>query len=128
MLACQTKQFLKLKSLQCHISSKAAINETWLLNIATNTMTQGPSLNTARYFHGCVRVKDDSIIVVGGYTGYTGYDYTDILKSTEILKIGDLEWTNGPDLEVGVRNNEVVSSYGEDYIAYNMGGYNVLGL
>ena len=76
-------------------------------------MKRGPSLNKARYWHGCARVNDNSTVVVGGYNSVDGY-----LKSTEILRIGDLEWTNGPDLKEEVRYNKVVLSNRNDYIAY----------
>ena len=100
---------------------QTATNETWILNIATNTMKPGPSLKNERFLHGCARIKDDSIIVVGGYdtsiNNHGGY-----VKSTEILRIGDQEWTKGPDLKEGVTSNEVVKSNGEDYIAYSVAG------
>ena len=83
-------------------------------------MKRGPPLNKARYWHGCARIKDDSIIVVGGRNDIVGNN--DYLKSTEILRIGDLKWTNGPDLKEGVRLNKVIESNGEDYIAYSMAG------
>ena len=83
-------------------------------------MKRGPRLNKARYWHGCARIKDNSIIVVGGRNDIVGNN--NYLKSTEILRIGELEWTNGPDLKEGVRLNEVVKSNGEDYIAYSIAG------
>ena len=93
-------------------------NETWILNIATNTMKQGPSLNIARVHHGCANIRNDSIIVAGGFPLY---------ESTEILKIGDLEWKRGPDLKEGVTANKVVKSNLEDYVAYSIGGNNWYG-
>ena len=79
-------------------------------------MKQGPSLNTAREDHGCARLRDGSIIVVGG--SRNGY-----LKSTEILEVGDHEWKNGPDLKEEIISNKVVKSNRKDYIAYSIGGY-----
>ena len=79
-------------------------------------MKPGPSLNTARIRHGCTRTRDDSIIVAGGSKN-SG------LKSTEILKIGQLEWTKGPDLKEEVQKNELVHSNGGEYIAYSVGGH-----
>ena len=64
-------------------------------------MKPGPSMKSARYRHGCARLRDGSIIIAGGNHGS---------KSTEILKIGDHEWKNGPDLKEGVKSNEVVKS------------------
>ena len=80
-------------------------------------MKRGPSLNKARYWHGCARVNDNLIIVLGGCNSVDGD-----LKSTEILKIEDLEWTNGPDLKEGVISNGVVKSNGKDFIAYSIAG------
>merc|ERR1712136_215933 len=80
-------------------------DETWILNIANNKIKPGPSLNNARRGHGCTRIGNKSIIVAGGWRDYAG-----ALKSTEMLEIGDLEWTNGPDLKEAVDRNEVVKS------------------
>ena len=85
-------------------------------------MKPGPSLNKARRGHGCTRIRNDSIIVAGGW--HTGQNkIRRRSKTTEILKIGDLAWTNGPDLKEGVYLNEVVKSNGDYYIAYSLGGY-----
>ena len=85
-------------------------------------MKPGPSLNKARRGHGCTRIGNDSIIVAGGWhTRQNGIRRRS--KSTEILKIGDLAWTNGPDLKEGIYLNEIVKSNGADYIAYSLGGY-----
>ena len=78
-------------------------------------MKQGPSLNKARHFYGCARLRDGSIIVVGG--SRNGY-----LKSTEILEVGDHEWKNGPDLKEEIISNKVVKSNRKDYIAYSIAG------
>ena len=97
---------------------KITIRGTWILNIGTNTIHPGPALNQARYRHGCARTSNGSIIVAGGKYNSKS------LKSTEILKMGDLEWTNGPDLKEKVQLNEVVMSRTKDYIAYSIGGWN----
>ena len=82
-------------------------------------MKPGPSLYKERSDHGCTRIGNDSIIVAGGWTQEQSKKR---LKSTEILKIGNLAWTNGPDLKEGVHLNEVVKSNGDEYIAYSLGG------
>ena len=76
-------------------------------------MKQGPSLNKARLFNGCARLRDGSIIVVGG---------SENLKSTEILEDGDQEWKNGPDLKEEIDSHKVVKSNRKDYIAYSIAG------
>ena len=71
------------------------------MNIKTNTLKPGPSLNKARRGHGCTRIGNDSIIVAGGW--HTGPSrIRQRSKSTEMLKIGDLAWTDGPDLKEGL--------------------------
>ena len=86
------------------------------MNIETNTLKQGPSLKTARRSHGCVKLRDESIIVAGGYK------YPRYLKSTEILKIGEHEWKPGPDLKEEISDNKLVKSNRKDYTAYSIGG------
>ena len=85
-------------------------------------MKLGPSLNKVRQSHGCSRIRNDSIIVAGGWSTRQSRSRRRS-KSTEILKIGDLSWSNGPDLKEGVYFNEVVNSNGDDYIAYSLGGF-----
>ena len=85
------------------------------MNIGSNTVKPGPSLKTARYKHGCARIRNDSIIVAGGLGGW-------IVTSTEILKIGDLTWTNGPDIKESAFENRIVMSNRKDYIAISLGG------
>ena len=99
-------------------------NATWILNITANTMKKGPSLNKARSNHGCARISNDLIMVAGGFDLNDHSIQTDILKSTEILKVGELEWKYGPDLKEAVANNKVVKGNGEDYGAYSIGGQN----
>ena len=93
-------------------------NETWILNVKTNTMTQGPSLNTGRYYHGCARLNDGSIIVAGGLSKNQWH----IIDSTEILKIGEHEWKPGPHLPERVSRYKLVKSQRKDYVAYGLGG------
>ena len=78
-------------------------------------MKRGPSLNKARHSHGCSRIREHSIIVAGGAKNGP-------LISTEILRIEDLKWTIGTDLEEGVYLNKVIKSNVNDYIAYSIGG------
>ena len=92
-----------------------AKQDTWILNVLTNAITQGPSLNIGRHSHGCERLNDESILVAGGY------DFG-VLASTEILKVGEHEWINGPNLKEGVWANELVKSNSKEYVAYNLGG------
>ena len=87
-----------------------------IMNILTNTIKLGPNLNVARYRHGCTRIRDDSLIVAGGFS------HDDYLISSETLKIEDLRWTNGLDLKEPVFDNKLVTSIQKDYIAYNFGG------
>jgi len=90
-------------------------NETWIMNVQTNTIKPGPNLKTARRNHSCVWMRNDSIIVAGGLSD-------DYLNSSEILKIGDLRWTNGPDLKDSVFDDTIVMSIQKHYIAYSYGG------
>ena len=85
------------------------------MNIGTKLIRRGPSLNKERYWHGCSRIRDESILVAGGPNNGR-------FLSTEILKIGNLKWTIGPDLKEETHFNEVVRSNAMAYIAYSIGG------
>ena len=75
-------------------------------------------MNKERHWHGCSRIKNESILVAGNNIKPDNGR----LLSTELLKIGDLKWTIGPDLKEDVYLNEVVRSSAKDYIAYSIGG------
>ena len=86
------------------------------MNVASMTVIPGPSLKTARYNHGCAWIRNNSIIVAGGF------GYANLATSSEILKIGDRQWTNGPDIEESAFENRVVMSNRKDYVALSLGG------
>ena len=87
--------------------------------MATSKITQGPSMNTGRFDHGCARLNDEFIIVAGQSVMTTDNLFT------EVLKIGELEWTYGPNLTEAIGYNELVKSNRKEYIAYNLGGSTV---
>ena len=69
--------------------------ETYLINVETNQLTNGPSLKTARNGHGCGELEVDGksyIIVSGGASG---------LRSTEILDKDNVGqgWQKGKTLK-----------------------------
>lgn len=111
--------FLKIKckhEILLFLKISNAKKETWILNVKTNTTTQGPSLNTTRCLHGCAKLNDGSIIVAGGY------DSLKFLASTEMLKNGEQEWTNGPNFKQKVGRNKLVKSERTKYAVYSLGG------
>jgi len=95
-----------------------AKKETWILNVKTKTTTQGPRLNTSRSFHGCEKLNDGSIIVVGGYANLN----LPPLASTEMLKNEEQEWKNSPNVKQKVGSNKLVKGEGNKYVVYSLGG------
>ena len=71
--------------------------ETYFINVITNQLTNGPSLNTARWRHACgeLEVKGKTYIVAAGGNDGGG------LRSTEVLdkdKVGQ-GWRKGKNLK-----------------------------
>ena len=71
--------------------------ETYFINVKTNQMTNGPSLNTARYAHACAELEVNGksfIIVTGGWNSV-------YLRSTEILDKNNVGqgWLTGKKLK-----------------------------
>ena len=106
---------IRIRLLEYLTFLKWPTNKTWIMNIATMTVKPGPSLKTARMDHGCARIRNDSIIVAGGFNDY-------FATSSEILKIGDLKWTSGPDTKESAFENRIVMSNRKDYVALSLGG------
>ena len=68
-------------------------DETYFINVKTNQLTNGPSLNTARSGHACGEMDVNGksyIIVTGG-----------LLRSTEVLDKNNVEqgWQKGKNLK-----------------------------
>ena len=74
-------------------------DETYFIDVKTNQLTNGPSLNTARNSHACeeLQVTGKSYIIV---TGGSDSNY-DILRSTEVLDKNNVGqgWQKGKNLK-----------------------------
>ena len=99
--------------------------ETYIINIKTSKIIDGPKLKTPRYNHACQELQIEGrnyVVVVGGYR------FPNVLKSTEVLDKGNLEqgWISGDDLKrAGLRTFQMVGD-GQGSL-YAMGGYDVNG-
>ena len=71
--------------------------ETIFINVLTNQMTNGPSLNTARYEHACGELEVNG----NGYIIVSGGKNDDELRSTEVLDKNNFEqgWQIGKNLK-----------------------------
>ena len=75
-------------------------SKTYFFNSESETWTEGPSLNTARFAHACAKIMRDengsrdefSIIIVGGL------DEDEYKESVEVLDAGSDSWRFGPSL------------------------------
>ena len=77
-------------------------------------------MKKARRLHGCFSVKQNGnvskVYVFGGYPGP--------MKSTEVLNVNDLTWSDGPDLPIGMYANAGVESNDNQYLGFSVGGKN----
>lgn len=75
-------------------------------------------MKNARYHHGCFSVKQSgnvsNVYVFGG---------SGSMKSTEVLNVNDLTWSDGPDLPIGMHGNAGVESNDNQYLGFSVGGY-----
>ena len=73
--------------------------ETYFIDVETNQLTNGPSLKTARYGHGCGELEVDgkSYIIISGGSGSNG----DYVRSTEMLDKDNVGqgWQKGKTLK-----------------------------
>ena len=98
--------------------------ETYIINIKTSKVINGPKLKTARYKHACQELQIEGqnyVVVVGGEKGFG------ILKSTEVLDKENLDqgWMSGDDLKRSGLNTLQMVGDGHGSL-YAMGGYNDL--
>jgi len=74
-------------------------SKTYFISDKKKVWVEGPSLNFARYGHGCARINQDnrslklSVIIAGGY-GSGGF------TSVEILDVGATSWRIGTSLPI----------------------------
>ena len=75
-------------------------------------------MKKGRRHHGCFSVKQNgnvsNVYIFGGYPGP--------LKSTEVLNVNDLTWSDGPDLPIGIYGNAGVESNDNQYLGFSVGG------
>ena len=45
------------------------------------------------------------------------------MNSTEILNVGDMTWSFGPNLPIGVNQNAGVESVDDSYLGFSVGGH-----
>lgn len=82
--------------------------------------------NRAR--HGCFSIKEQGSIskvyVFGGLNRVRTYaGSVDTVKSTEVLNVSNLTWSNGPNLPGVVVDNAGVPSVDNKYLGFSVGGY-----
>ena len=88
--------------------SNPVTSSTYIMNSKMSGWQQGPSINVARYSHGCGRIVQGvasekfSTIIVGGNTGGA------LSKRVEFLDDGATSWRNGPDLQVPTQGAPIV--------------------
>ena len=75
-----------------------------------------------RYWPGCFSVKQNGdvskVYVFGGKPRAKGF----WRKSTEVLNVNDLTWSDGPDLPIGMYGNAGVESNDNQYLGFSVGG------
>ena len=49
------------------------------------------------------------------------------MKSTEVLNVNDLTWSDGPDLPIGMYSNAGVESNDNQYLGFSVGGFSDAG-
>ena len=73
--------------------------------------------------HGCFSVKQNgnvsNVYVFGGESGSLK---SITMKSTEVLNVNDLTWSDGPDLPIGMYSNAGVESKDNQYLGFSVGG------
>ena len=100
--------------------------ETYIINIKTLKIIDGPKLKIPRHSHACQELQIEGrnyVVVVGGYIFTRG-----LLKSTEVLDKGNLDqgWVSGDDLNrAGLKWFQMVGD-GQGSL-YAMGGYGAYG-
>ena len=76
-------------------------------------------MRNGRYYHGCFSVKErgnvTKVYVFGGDNGSA-------MKSTEMLNVIDLKWSDGPSLPFPMYGNAGVPSVTDSYHGFSVGG------
>ena len=94
----------------------------------------GPRMQQSRQNHGCFPIYTNNIVteivVVGGKCwdifeiGIPNCEFQNFkLKSTEILNIAAMTWSQGPDFPYDVYYNKGVTSIQDEFLGYSIGGY-----
>ena len=101
---------------------------SFIYDIRENSWIEGPSLLSERCFHSSCAIQADdgsvqSIIIMGGRTSHDSWQHS---NSTEILKIKDQKWIQGPNLPCGILHAACVSlPFSTDLACIIVGGSNI---
>ena len=87
-------------------------------------------MRLARKNHGCFSIYTNNtvthvVVVGGGCQDMTGNDsdcQNGTRKSTEILSIANMTWSDGPEFPYHITQNKGVTSVQDDYLGYSIGG------
>ena len=87
-------------------------------------------MKLARKNHGCFSIYTNNIVthvvVVGGscqdMTGNDSDCRNGTRKSTEILSLANMTWSDGPEFPYHITQSKGVTSVQDDYLGYSIGG------
>ena len=104
-----SSRFLQLNSNKLLITGGLTYNDTncFVLNIATEQLTQIKKMNIDRKWHGMAWI-DGNPAVIGGFNGFSE------IRSVEVLK--DSQWVNASDINIARDNLKAISFRNTVYI------------
>lgn len=95
------------------------LDTTWIYDVVSKSWSEGPKMNTKRFFHACLADEEtSSIYVVGGRD-----DQLNILSSTEKWTLGQSSWQPSANLPETISESSAVSSNGNKFVGYLAGGW-----
>jgi len=81
--------------------------------------TRIEDMKTARQYHGCSVINDNTVVVAGGYDNDDG-----AISSTEYFNLNSLKWSNGPELPENVSQAKML---GPEELGPEVGGHLLIG-
>ena len=111
--------FVILKTYSFLLLIFQTLDTTWIYDVVSQTWSEGPKMNTKRWFHACFQDTETSTIYIAG-----GWDAQwRGLNSTEKWTLEENSWKPSANLPEAISHSSAISSNTVEFIGYMAGGY-----
>merc|ERR1719400_647713 len=95
------------------------LDTTWIYDVVSKTWSEGPKMNTKRFYHSCFQETESSSVYIAGGKD----DQRNGLSSTEKWTLEENSWQPSANVPEAIIWSSAVSSNKDEFIGYMGGGW-----